>query len=300
MVTKWTNIKSVLFELERFIPKDLYSEQRLVEDCMRAVDFIGSVPTYQVSYKFIKVENYKACLPIDCLQIIQVAYKNDFCLTNSDILALANISHGCNDPECNECQYCSTSTYNFNINDIQSQTVISNNWLYKSWTPLRLSTNSFSRAVHTDNCVNFTSNCVHEYNVNPDGSMVFSFQSGYICVSYYCYPSDCDGVPLIPDIEDYKEALKNYCLMNSWELRWNMKEEGAGERYMKYQQLWGLYKAKANASVRMPDVAEAENLKNIHTKFIPNTRRFNNFFATLNSEEHIDFGGFLNHFYYRN
>ena len=47
MVTKWTNIKSVLFELERFIPKDLYSEQRLVEDCMRAVDFI-------VQYQHIK------------------------------------------------------------------------------------------------------------------------------------------------------------------------------------------------------------------------------------------------------
>ena len=43
MITKWTNIKSVLFELERRIPKDIYSEARLIEDCMRAVDFIGAV-----------------------------------------------------------------------------------------------------------------------------------------------------------------------------------------------------------------------------------------------------------------
>ena len=45
MITRWTNIKSVLFELERSIPKEFYNEGRLIEDCMKAVDKIGAVVT---------------------------------------------------------------------------------------------------------------------------------------------------------------------------------------------------------------------------------------------------------------
>ena len=84
MITKWTNIKSVLFELERRIPKDIYSEARLIEDCMRAVDFIGAVPTYQIRPFFTAVSNHKFCLPVDCLQIVQVAYRENPHLTDNE------------------------------------------------------------------------------------------------------------------------------------------------------------------------------------------------------------------------
>ena len=64
--------------------------------------------------------------------------------------------------------------------------------------------------------------------------------------------------------------------------------------------LWGLFKAKATASIRMPDVGTADNLMNISLKLIPNTRRFNNFFRTLGNSEHLDLGGFSGHSLYRN
>jgi len=287
MVTKWTNIKSVLFELERFTPKDIYNEQRSIEDCMRAVDLIGAVPTYQQAVKFIKVENYKACIPLDCLQIIQVAHKNTWDIAEDDLDTIREMLGFDNDPTEDD-------------STLPLQVLMSSMRFQNMWTPLKLSTNTFALSVHCDNCVNFNSTCSYEYTVSPDGSMTFNFQTGYICIAYYCYPKDCHGNFLIPDIEDYKEALKNYCLMVLWELRWNMKEEGASERYMKYQQLWGLFKAKAIASVRMPDIGEAENLKNINNKLIPNTRRFNNFFSSMNQEENTDFSGFSSHYYYRN
>lgn len=285
MITKWTNIKSVLFELESWIPKEYYNENRLIEDCMKAVDKIGAVITYQPKVKFIEVDQYKACLPIDCLQIIQIAHKNTFKLDNADIMVLSATPGDCVD--CGE----TPNQSNFNLNDITSQTLITSEYFHRNWTPLRLSTNTFALGVHCDNCVNITANCQYEYTVTPDGIMTFNFQKGYICVSYYAYPTDCDGVPMIPDDEDYKEALKSYCLMNSWERRWNLKEEGASERYLKYQQLWGLMKAKATASIRMPDLGEAENLMQISTKLIPNNRRFNSFFSTMNTPETLRMQG---------
>jgi len=292
MITKWTNIKSVLFELERIIPKEFYNENRLIEDCMKAVDKIGAVVTYEQKVKFIKVENYKAYIPLDCLQIIQIAYKNNFELSNTDIISLAETSHDC--VGCGE-EVVSTNT--FDINNITSSTLINSSYYHQNWTALRLSTNSFAMSVHCDNCVNIGNTCQYEYSVSPDGTMTFNFQTGYICVAYYGYPVDCDGIPMIPDDEDYKEALKDYCLMLSWELRWNMKEEGADSRYIKYQQLWGLMKAKAVASIRMSDEAEADNLMHISLKLIPNTRRFNNFFSTLNKPENLRMQG--NQYWYR-
>ncbi len=286
MITKWTNIKSVLFELERSIPKEFYNEGRLIEDCMKAVDKIGAIVTYQQAVKFIKVENYKACIPLDCLQIIQIAHKNTFDITDNEIAQLEVEMGINNDPAMSN----STLAY---------QALLASKSYKNNWTPLRLSTNSFALAVHCDNCVNIGNNCAYEYSVSPDGTMTFNFKTGFICIAYYAYPVDCDNIPLIPDDEDYKEALKDYCLMTSWELRWNMKEEGAEQRYMKYQQLWGLMKAKATASVRMPDVAGAENLKNVMNRLIPKSRRFNSFFSNLNSEENLKMTGFSSGYYYR-
>lgn len=296
MITKWTNIKSVLFELERRIPKDIYSEARLIEDCMRAVDFIGAVPSYQQKIKFMKVDEYKACLPSDCLQIVQIAHKNDFCLSNTDILSLATTAQSCN----SGCVDCTEDTVTFDINDIVSQVLLQSPGFMNSWSPLSLSTNSFAMSVHCDNCVNLRTRCNYEYTVSPDGTLTFNFQKGYICVSYYAYPKDCDGTYLIPDVEDYKQALVNYCMMNAWQYRWELKEEGSGERYKEYQMLWSLFKAKANASIRMPDVAQAQNMMNITLKLIPNTRRFNNFFSTLGHSENLNLNGYSNGSLYRN
>ncbi len=278
MITKWTSIKSVLFDLVDFIPKEFYNEGKLTEDCMTAVGKIGAVVTFQERVAFLKVENHKACVPIDCLQIIQIAHKNNFCLSHEDIVELSHIQ--------TECEPC----YNPPVHR-PAQTVVYGDRFYRSWTPLKLSTSSFALAVHCDNSINLTSTCNQEYSVSPDGTMTFSFEKGYICIAYYCYPMDCDGVPLIPDDEDYKEALKDFCLMKSWELRWNMKEDGADTRYMKYQQLWGLMKAKATASIRMPDVAKANNMMNISLQLIPNTRRFDNFFQNLAEHENLQMNG---------
>ena len=296
MITKWTSIKSVLFELERRIPKDIYSEPRLIEDCMRAVDFIGAVPTYQQKIKFMAVEDYKACLPTDCLQITQIAYKHDFCLSNTDILSLAETAHNCN----SGCVDCGEDTVTFDINDVVSQVLISSDPFMRTWLPLTLSTNSFAMSVHSDNCINLRTRCGYEYTVSPDGTLTFNFQKGYICVSYYAYPKDCDGTFLIPDVEDYKQALINYCMMNAWQYRWELREEGSGERYKEYQMLWSLFKAKATASIRMPDVAQAQNMMNITLQLIPNTKRFNNFFSNLGKAENLNLNGYSNGSLWRN
>lgn len=287
MITKWTNIKAVLFELERFVPKDLYSEARLLEDCMRAVDKIGAVPAYELARPaFLKVVNHKFCLPTDCLQLLQIAYKANFTLTEDELRDIRELL-GIEDQP-----YIQNSSLPYEV-------WFDSQFMRQGWTPLRLSTNSFALSVHCDKSRNLVSSCEHSYTVSPDGTVTTSFKDGFVLVSYYAYARDCDGVPMIPDDEDYKSALFNFCMMNLWEYRWNLKEEGAAERYLKYQQLWGLFKAKATASIRMPDVNQAENMNAMLLRLIPKERRFDSFFRNVGIPENLDFTGFSSHYVYR-
>lgn len=288
MITKWTNIKSVVFELERIVPKEFYNESRLIEDCMRAVDRIGAIISYQPKIAFKKVTNYKTCLPLDCLQISQIAYKTNWCLTTDELTTITEDL-----TRIDTCPAMDDSCLPYQIwfdNHLYS---------HRNWEPLKLSTNTFALAVHADNCPNLRYSCQYEYTVTPDKIITTNFKDGYLAIAYYAYPTDCDGVPMIPDDEDYKEALRAFVQMNLWEIRWNLKEEGAYERYLKYQQLWSLFKAKGSASIRMPDLAEAENLNRINNRLIPKTRRFETFFSNLNSEESLSMVGFNSGFVYR-
>lgn len=287
MITKWTNIKSVLFELERRIPKDLYSEARLIEDCMRAVDFIGAVPTYQVRPFFTTVENHKFCIPTDCLQIIQIAHLPNPNLTDNELEEIRQMLQILPDTPIE--------------NSTLPQQVWWDNWQWKrGWVPLRLSTDSFALSVHCENSRNLSSTCEHTYTVSPDGTITTSCKKAFIMMSYYAYPKDCDGNFLIPDVEDYKQALINYCMMNLWQFRWELKEEGAGERYKEYQHLWGLFKAKGTASIRMPDLSSADAMNQILLRLIPNSKRFNNFYKNLGQPEQLDLNGYSNGSLYRN
>jgi hypothetical protein len=288
MITKWTNIKSVLFELERWIPKDLYSEARLIEDCMRAVDKIGAIITYQPKIHFTAVTNHKFCLPNDCLQISQIAYKVNPSLSESELEEIRQITQ------------IFTDTPYIGDSELPEQ-VWWDNWQHRvGWMPLRLSTNTFALSVHCDDSRNITSSCEHTYTVTPDAIVTTSCKEALIMVAYFAYPKDCDGNYMIPDDEYYKEALISYCLMEAWKFRWNLKEEGAGERYKEYQMLWGLNKAKATASIRMPDLANAENMAHLLLRLIPKNRRFDTFYRNLGAPENLDFKGFTAHSLYRN
>lgn len=286
MITKWTSIKSVLLTLQGMIPADMYNEVLLIEDCARAMDMIGAIIQYKPNVVFKHVENYSTTLPKGLIQINQIAYKKNFILTEANAQAIRDTLGIDNE------QYMEDS-------DLPNLAWLGSNEFRSAWQPLTLNTNTFALSVHCDDCPNIGANCQYSYTVTPDGEITTTFKEGYICISYLSYPLDCDGNFMIPDDEDYKEALRSYCLMRNWEMRWNMKEEGADARYSKYQQLWGLFKAKATASIRMPDVAEAQNLLEITSRLIPKARRFYSFFGNLNSPEALNMGGRSTGYYYR-
>lgn len=52
----------------------------------------------------------------------------------------------------------------------------------------------------------------HYYTYNEGDYLKFSFEEGTVTIYYFGLPLDCDGLPMIPDDDDYAEALMFYVL----------------------------------------------------------------------------------------
>lgn len=273
MVTKWVPLQSVLDTVQDTLPGNFWNENIVLEHASRAMEMINVRSQYQDDIKHVQVVNHKAKLPKGLLQINQIAYKTNFCLTTEDRAAIEEALGTNNEP------YMTGSTLWLHSTWLESP-------YYKTyWKPLRLSTNTFALAVHCENCVNIGAECGENYTVTPDGTITTSFKEGYLCISYTRYPMDCDDNFLIPDNEYYKEAIRTYIMMRIWEFRMNLKEEGADRLYLMYRDQWSLMKAKAIASIEMPTIDEMENIRNIHNRLVPRFRRYYGFFGNLASEE---------------
>ena len=279
MVHKWTNIKAVLAEVASTIPSDLWRESDAIEWAAIAMDKIGAQPQYEHAIHFDQVVNHKVCLPKGLVQVHMIAYKLNSTLTQEDLDAIER-SLGIDDE------------VNMESSGLAIQAYLANRDFTNAWAPLRLSTNAFALSVHCDNCANIDNSCNETYTISPNGIITTSFNTGYVCISYYRYPTDSEGNFLIPENAEYVDALRKYIMMRIWEKRRNMKEEGADSIYKDYRAEWSLAKARATADVRDPDVNQMENLKNIYTRLIPKTRRYAGFFGNLSSEELINMQGF--------
>jgi hypothetical protein len=278
MIYQWTNILTVLEDLSESIPPQYYNELTMLEYCAQAMDKIGVVIQYENDVELKEIEEYKTTLPLGLIQINMVAYKDVATINDKDLEEIKKLMGIDNETNMS--------------NDIAIRAWFAHKGQSNFWKPLALSTNKFALSVHCDNCINIDSECGESYVVTPEGNLVTSFKKGYVCIAYTKYPCDDDGNFLIPDNEDFKSALRYYCLMRHWESRYNMKEEGAERRYMHFLNMWSLYKSKAPGDLRQPDLAEMENLKNIRTSLIPKTRRFQGFFGNLRGEENLNMQGF--------
>jgi hypothetical protein len=103
-----------------------------------------------------------------------------------------------------------------------------------------------------------------------------SFADDTIRIHYKAVPCDDNGLPLIPDNEDYKQAI--YYYVRSMMI-------GAGYKDTVYNipmlnQLWETHAARAIGQITYPSIDSMESKVNGMVRFIPQANYFDNFFRT--------------------
>lgn len=154
--------------------------------------------------------------------------------------------------------------------------------------PMKASTNVFHNSICLDTCLTVCPTCKYEYSISPSGVLTTNLKEGTILLGYLGYPQDEDGLPLIIDDENVKEALMHYVFYRYWMQKDLMKEDGAGQRMAFHLSMWNTLSKKA-LNANLPDIATLENIKNNYNRLVPRSNQFQKFFQHLNSRENVNF-----------
>jgi hypothetical protein len=144
------------------------------------------------------------------------------------------------------------------------------------------------KAFHCDDEFWTCPECQYEYVVNPDGSITSNVKDGTIIIAYKAWPTDKEGFLLIPDHEDFKEAILHYVLYRYYVVKAVTHEEAARQERDWHLRRYNTLAQKAK-SLNLPDIDTLENIKNAQSRLVPRSNRYDNFFGNLGYKENLSY-----------
>lgn len=308
MINKFTSSQEIVYRVMTNL--DLQEEIQRTTDwkswIAEAVEKIGAVTQLvrKVSgtldsngdvIPIIEVKDFQAQLPQDLYRLEQVGFSfteggtymsMKSSTTTMDVRKNNSLTHK---------QYDSTTHYN------RGEIVYYGN---DSWICLlehnQEKSDAFSKIPNTEDgllywelYIPYSKLIVTDYNY-PDltymlkpGYIVTSIDRGYLKLSYDCLNLDSDGMPMIPDMESYKEAIYWYILMKlkyPEYLRGSLDER----RYQHIESKWRFYCRQAYAEALMPGNADQmESIKNGWLRVYPEINEHDTFYSGLSSQQKI-------------
>jgi|SRR5882757_372889 len=119
------------------------------------------------------------------------------------------------------------------------------------------------------------------YNIS-NGYIKVGFPSGKLKIVFACLPLDCDGLPLIPDYVEFKEAVYWYINMKYSYAQW--RRGSLPDRvYMDAEKSWHWYCQQAANKARIPDLPMMESMKRSYLSLKPRINEFMTSFNNLNT-----------------
>ena len=122
------------------------------------------------------------------------------------------------------------------------------------------------------------------------GHLQFSVPDTVVRVWYRCIPLDENGFPLIPDEENYKQALYFYTREMMVGAGYEDKAYNINQLHEKFE----LYAGRAINNIRYPSVDSMDLKVNRMTRLIPNANYFDSFFNDNSKEKYYGNTNVLN------
>lgn len=259
--TNYISIKSVLADLISTIDERYWNETSMLEWATKALRKIKIFNKFSDKVSLIEICNHRGQLPKDLVYITQIAWK-PIATVIDPIVTLPN------------------DGLSTKLNALPSML---------NWAPMRLTANPYFGTICMDDSILTCSSCTHEFSVDENLLITTSLLEGNVMVAYLAYPTNDSGDALMPDNEELKDAILHYVLYRYWMSKYQMKEEGAQQHMDFHLTMWSNLAAKAAGSLNMPDLNTMENLKNITSRLVPRSEKFNQMFLNLTASENVNF-----------
>lgn len=267
MITQSVSIKTVI---ARIIRNTRIADTSYLEDfnewIPEAMGYMRTKQELRLNFQDVPIRFHKGILPCSLVILLAVEYDGK------------RLKHGNTSKHYATGHNLSKSNYNISqaklFNSVivaqdQAPYTIPGNYIWKS--------DLIPSYENTMNCGMHPSNF---YQIEM-GYINTSFTDGVVRLHYLEVPCDEDGLPLIPDNENYKEALY-------WYVRGKMI--GCGYKDTAYNiqycdEKFERFAARAIAEIRYPTLDQMENRYDTLVRFIPPQNYWENFFRVDNAEQ---------------
>ncbi len=283
------SIHSVLSKLNRDIGSS-FEEIEAIEWAGEALGHIDAPNSWEEVVSFVKVENYRVLLPSSFKAIKQIAintcYNGDPAYVCPSAIvppeaAEEVVVRDCNGNVINPCDWGRySSSYTLDAYFAWSRS----DGYATCYSPLRVATGSYFSSLPMS--------IPDRNNLHPDNDgeykvmypyIQFSFQDGYVAISYTRARVDADGFPLIPDLESYREAITRYVRLKLTQRKIDNGDQVAMNLLLKYEQDWHWYCKQASNEMAMhKGLGEWENKLQRSLHQLPTIHSFSSYFGTLN------------------
>lgn len=129
-------------------------------------------------------------------------------------------------------------------------------------------------------------NCDITYDINSD-CLTLSVKEGDVCIAYLEFPMDEEGLPLVPDMEEYREALVRYFTMKIDYIAWRKNPNSQGNKalYEDSKQEWLFYVGAASNASKLHSVDQLETIKNQLLRTFQHYNHHNTGFKNLGEQQ---------------
>lgn len=124
-----------------------------------------------------------------------------------------------------------------------------------------------------------------QYDLKP-GYIISNVPDGYIKLSYHAIYTDEEGMPMIPDIQSYFEAIYWYITMKLYYPKY-LKGDIPQHVYYDMKRSYNFYRKQAYAEAMMPNQDEMTNIKNTWHTLVPEIDEESTFFSQLGDKQDI-------------
>lgn len=131
-----------------------------------------------------------------------------------------------------------------------------------------------------------------QYDLKP-GYLISNVPEGFVKISYHAIYTDEEGMPMIPDIQSYFEAIYWYVATKLYYPKY-LSGDIPQHVYHDMKRSYNFYRKQAYAESLMPNQDEMTNIKYTWTTLVPEIEEEKTFFSTTGDKEHVynqNYGG---------
>jgi hypothetical protein len=277
----YTSIYNIISDIHSMVDSVDWDEDKMLEWAVKGLRKLNIPAKYEDVVVMLKVTNHSTQLPDDIKYINQMFYTVSNDLSYEQLIGLVNESLGISEDKANY--------YHMAYPDNLAKQILNAGYFNRWFRPLRRESGSFGTEPCTFNKVPNTRQCNHRYTIYGKQSIQTTFPEGCVLLSYKRYVRDCDGIDLVPDNEDLKDALFHFCMYRWWMSRMTYKEEGSQGQMQFHLQQYMMLGKKAAANLTSPDIDQLENIKDTRNRLVPREYFYDKGFGQLSNRENIDF-----------